>query len=392
MAHHTFEQTSSDFQPSADEDGPTLIEQATVLARRWRLIVALTVGAGAAAIGVSYLLPPTYTASTTFLPPQQQQSLTSSALATLGPLAGLAGAAAGIKSPAEQYVSLLQSVNVGDRIIDKFKLQEVYQAKLRSSARQELAENVRFSLGKKDGLISIAVDDESPQRAADIANSYVEELRRLTAELALTEAQQRRAFFEQQLAETRVKLTGAQQALQSSGFSAETLTAEPKAAAETYAKLKAEHTAAEVKLQTLRSYLSDEAVEIKQALSNIAGLQRQLDSLASRRPANSEAESGYIGKYRDFKYQEALFDLFSRQFELAKLDESREGALIQVVDAAAPPDRRSKPRRVRLGLAFGALGFLLICGGLLLIDSLRRGHQDPVSAQRWREFLGAFKG
>ena len=47
--------------------------------------------AGVAALGVTYLMTPTFTAITTFLPPQQQQSAAASALASLGPLAGLAG-------------------------------------------------------------------------------------------------------------------------------------------------------------------------------------------------------------------------------------------------------------------------------------------------------------
>ena len=205
--------------------------------------------AGIAAFGIASIIPPTFTAQTTFLPPQQQQSAGSSALAALGALSDVAGGIAGIKTPGYEYVALMQSVNVEDRIVERFKLMELYESKYRFQARKTLEANVRIALGKKDGLISVEADAPEPKLAANIANQYVAELRRLSGELALTEAQQRRAFFEAELKRTRAKLTEAQQVLQSSGgLDAEALRAEPKAAAEGYARLKAEVTAAEVRL------------------------------------------------------------------------------------------------------------------------------------------------
>ncbi len=150
------------------------------LLQHWKLLIAAPLLAGVVALGITYLITPTFTPRTMFLPPQQQQSAAASAMASLGALAGLAGAAAGIKSPADQYVALMQSATVADRLIDQFKLMQVYDAKFRVEARKELAENVRVSLGKKDGLITVEVDDKSPQRAADMANRYVDELRRMT--------------------------------------------------------------------------------------------------------------------------------------------------------------------------------------------------------------------
>lgn len=311
-------------------------------ARLWSLVLA-PLGAGALALGVTFLIPPTFTASTTFLPPQQAQSAAASALASLGSLASLAGGAAGVRSPGEQYVALMQSLTVSDRIIDQFKLLEVYEAKFRTDARKELAEQVRITLGKKDGLITVQVDDHSPQRAADMANRYVDELRRMTASLAVSEAQQRRLFFQQQLEQSRTKLASAQQALQNSGFNPGALKAEPKAAAEGYARLKAETTAAEVRLQSLRGMLTDGAPEVRQQQSVLHALRQQL-ALAEKASVPEES-TDYVARYREFKYQEALFELNARQFELARVDESREGALIQVVDVASPPELKSKPRR-----------------------------------------------
>ena len=110
------------------------------------------------------MIPPTYTASTTFLPPQQQQSAASALLNSLGPLAGLAGGAAALRTPADQYVALMESATVSDRVIDAFHLMDVYEARYRVEARKELAKNTHFSIGKKDGLITVEVDDHSPQR------------------------------------------------------------------------------------------------------------------------------------------------------------------------------------------------------------------------------------
>jgi uncharacterized protein involved in exopolysaccharide biosynthesis len=331
------------------------------------------------ALGVTYLIPPTYTASTTFMPPQQSQSAAASALASLGPLASLAGGAAGGKSSGEQYVALMQSVTVSDRLIEQFKLMEVYSEKFRVDARHELGKNVRISLGKKDGLISVEVDDHVPQRAADIANRYVDELRRVTGSLAVTEAQQRRVFFEQQLKQGRDRLVQAQQALQASGFNLNALKAEPKAAAEGYAKMKAEVTGAEIRLQALRGTMTDSSPEVRQQQVALNAMREQLAKVEAATQVSGGPD--YVSRYRDFKYQEALFEVYARQFELARVDESREGALIQVVDPATPPERKSKPKRgIAAVITTLATAALLIVAVLFRSSSLAR--QRPTSLPR----------
>jgi uncharacterized protein involved in exopolysaccharide biosynthesis len=377
-----------DHTKSANED--TVLDLLAAIAGNFKVLLITPILAGALALGATYLVAPVFTAKTVFLPPQQQQSATASALASLGALSGLAGAAGAMKSPGEQYVSLMQSTTVSDRLIDSFKLVEVYGAELRAEARKELASSVRISFGKRDGLITVEVDDKSPQRAADLANRYVEELRRVTSELALSEAQQRRLFFEGQLKDTKARLSAAQQNLQSSGFGSGSLRAEPKAAAEGYARLKAETTAAEVRLQTLRRSLADSAPEIQQQQALVAALRSQVAKLETS--IETPVGADYVGKYREFKYEETLFDLFSRQYELARLDESREGALIQVVDAALPPERKSKPRRVFIAIAagFGAFGLLLIV--LAVRRSIRRLASQPGGAEQLRRLKTAWNG
>jgi uncharacterized protein involved in exopolysaccharide biosynthesis len=325
--------------------------------RRWRLVVGATVLAGAAGAGGSFLITPKFTSTTTFLPPQQQNA-SSSALASLGALAALAGATgAAVKSPADQYISLMQSVTVSDRIIDRFQLMKVYDAKLRLEARKTLGNRVAISLGKKDGLITVAVDDESPQRAAQMANQYVEELRRMTSTLAVSEAQQRRVFFEGQMQEAKTKLIAAQNALQQSGFAPGALKAEPRAAAEQYAQLRAQEVAAEVKLQTLRNSLAETAPQVTQQLSLVNALRAQLADLEGAEKPESTGPD-YVGKYREFKYQETLFDLMTKQYELARVDEAREGALIQVVDPALPAERKTTPKRAVLTAVAAIMGLV----------------------------------
>lgn len=362
-----------DTDPLDDEPGMALADMLRALRSRWLLLTLGSLAAGLVSVGVTALIAPTFTASTTFMPPQQAQSAAASALASLGPLAGLAGGAAGVRNSSDQYVSLMQSVTVTDRIIDHFKLMDVYRKKLRLEARIGLANNVRVTLGKKDGLISVAVDDKSPQRAADIANRYVDELRRFTATLAVTEAQQRRVFFERQLQQSRDRLVQAQQALQASGFNPGALKAEPKAAAEGYARLKAELTTAEVRLQTLRGSLADNTPEVRQQLTMIGALTAQL---ARSEQASVPADGpDYVSKYREFKYQETLFELYARQFELARVDESREGALIQIVDPATPPEMKSKPKRAIAALMTTAFTAML----LAMFVVIRAGRRSPAA-------------
>jgi len=370
MSEHDLTQ-STPLQGSAESNTAEPLDVLQLLRSKARLLLLGPLAIGAAAAAISFAIPPTYTASTTFMPPQQSAGggAASAALASLGALGGLAGSVAGISTPGDRYVSLLQSVTLSDRIIDKFKLMEVYDEKLKVEARLTLAKKVRINLGKKDGLITVDFDDKVPARAADIANAYVDELRKLTGTIAMTEAQQRRMFFERQLQQTREQLVKAQSNLQGSGFNAGALKSEPKAAAEAYARLKAELTAAQTRLQLLRVSLADDTPEVRQQQSIASALHEQLAK--AEQATDNSAGADYVGKYRDFKYQEALFEVYARQFELARADESREGALIQVIDPATPPERKSAPRRTFIAIGATVSSALLIFLWLLIGPLLR---------------------
>lgn len=356
-----------------------LAEAAGELRSRWRTMSAFGSIGLAAGIAAALLIPPSFTATTTMLPPQQQQSAASSALASLGSLATLAGGSGSLRTPGDQYVSLLQSKTIADRIVDRFKLLDVYDTARRTDARIELAQRVRVSLGKKDGIITIEVDDHQPTRSAEMANAYVDELRRLTAGLAVTEAQQRRIFFERHLKQASERMTLAQQALLSSGYNASVMKVEPKATADAYLRLRAEVTSQEAKLQALRSALTESAPEISNQQAILSTLRRQL--LSSERESGPQSgDPSYVSRYREFKHQEALFELYSKQFELARVDESRDGALIQVIDTAQTPELKSKPRRG--ALVTGATAGMLAVGGVwVLSQALRRkrlGHKPTA--------------
>lgn len=228
------------------------------------------------------------------------------------------------------------------------------------------------SIGRKDGLLTIEVTDSDPERAAAMANQYVVELRRLSSNLAITEAQQRRKFFESQLDTTKEKMVTAQRALEQSGFSQRALRAEPKAAAEQYAVLQAQVRASEVRLRMLQSSLADKAPEVIAQSAQLASLSSRLTELERSLQGNA-GDQDYLTAYRQFKYQEALFELFARQFEVAKTDESREGAVIQVVDEAQAPERRSAPKRGRIVIMTALSSFIGLIAFVLLRRQWRMG-------------------
>lgn len=351
------------------------------VARSARLLIGVAIVGAASGYGVSLLLPPVYTARTSILPPQQQ-SAAASALAALGGLSALAGQGLGVKTPADQYLSLMQSFRVADRIIDAFDLTSVYDARSRQDARAELERRTRLSTERKDTLIAIEVEDLDPARAAAIANRYVEELRTVASQLALTEAQQRRIFFEKELQTTKRRLAEAQMALQASGYNPGALQAEPRAAAESYGRLKAELTQAEVQLQALRRNFADGVPEVQRQTAIVEAMRAQLLKIEAPRPISGSAD--YIGRLREYKYQEALFEIFARQYETARLDESREGTLIQVVDVASPPEVRSRPKRklIAAGSSVGLVLIVLI--GLTVQMAWRRAMDDPNLAEKLR--------
>lgn len=362
-----------------DEGGVSIIDLLQVFVENLRLLVIAPIAVGLIALGISFLVTPTYTATATFLPPQQQQGMASSLLQSLGAIGGLAGAASGLKNPTDQYISFLRSQTVEDGLVRRFSLTERYDVKFKSDARKTLELNTRITSGK-DNIISVEVDDRNPSFAADVANAYGEELIKLLGALAITEAQQRRVFFGKQLSATKDSLVAAEKALAATGISVSALNANPSTALAGPASLRAQVTVQEVKLASMRSYLTDAAPEFRQAQAELSALRRELSKAESAQPATAGSDSDYIGKYRDFKYQETLFDLFSRQYEIARVDESREGSSLQVIDQAQVPERKAKPKRAMIAVisTFGTAFFLLVF--VFLRNAWKNWQNDAASA------------
>lgn len=343
------------------DDTVSLGELFAAIAARWKATIAVTIVCGVAGFGIASLIQPLYTARTLIIPQRAKETAAVSATNALSAIAG--GDASALQSPADQYVSLMKSTTVADRIIDQFRLAGVYGEQDRSQLREALAKRVFINVGVADGMITVDVDDASPKRAADIANAYVDGLRFMTNRLALSEAQQRRRFFESQLGDAKAQLTHAQAALQATGFAAGALQASPGQVADRYAALQAKESAAEITLQGLRATFTPNAPAILKQEMLLAAMQSQLKGLERSSVGNKlDKNDDFIGKYREFKYRETLFDLLAQQFDAAQGDEAREGALIQVVDRAVPPEHKSKPNRslVTLGAAVAGMLFSVL--------------------------------
>ena len=255
-----------------------------------------------------------------------------------------------------------------------------YEAKFRESARTALDGNVVITSGK-EGLITVDVSDKDPAFAAQLANAHVEELGRLMTRLAVTEAQQRRLFFEKQLSNAKDNLIKSELILKSSGIDSNVLKTS-SAAVEGVAKLKAGITAQEIKLASMRGYLTESAPDFKQAQTELAAMRSQLTRAQSSENAAPGTDSDYITKFRNFKYYETLFELFAKQYEIARIDESREGAVIQVLDVAVPPELKSKPKKALIAmLTTLATGFALLLF-VFVRQALRNAGQSPELTEK----------
>ena len=388
---------------SQSETEVSLLDILVLLAGHTRFILRFVLGAAVLATVVSFLLPVRYEAKVVLLPPQQQNSSMGSALlgqlgnmGSLGSLASLASGGLGIKNPADMYVSFLTGRTVEDAVVQRFNLMAEYHEKRMSDARKEFESRATVVAGSKDGLIRISLEDRDPKRAAELANGYVDELRKLSASLAITEAARRRLFFEQQLQEAKDHLAGAEEAMKKTQQSTGVLQIDSQARAliESAAVLRAQVVAKQVQIQSMRSFAAEDNPHLVLAKQELAALQTQLERVAgSQHDTGSDinlskgrvTESGmeYLNRFRDLKYNETVFGLLAKEFEMAKLDEAREGSIVQVVDAAVPPDKRSFPPRVLIVVLTTLIGFFAACGWCIVFERLRwRMNQDPSVRRR----------
>jgi tyrosine-protein kinase Etk/Wzc len=385
--------------PRYEEENISLLDVLIILAERKKIILAIMIAVTMLAAIVSLLLPKRYIATVTLLPPAQNTSLaagfTSQLGGSLGGMAALAGGGLGLKNPNDMLVAMLQSRVVEDAMVQRFGLMRVYHARYLSDARNSFERHVAVKGNGPDGLIHISVEDANPNRAAEIANGYVDQFRQLSAHLAIGEASQRRLFFEQQLEQAKDNLANAEESLKATEEKTGViqLDSQAKALIGSAATLRAQITAEEVKIHSMRTFATDENAQLVRAQQELDGLQAQLAQL-TRAGANreegliipkgqlSEAGLAYVRKLRDLKYHETIFEILARQFEIAKLDEARQGALIQVVDPAVVPDKRSFPKRTLIVLGGLIGGFILGAFWALFKAGLQRARSNSEMSEK----------
>jgi uncharacterized protein involved in exopolysaccharide biosynthesis len=375
----------------------SLLDLLIVLASRRRTIFGVTAACAVVSVVVALILPKSYTANVVLLPPQQNSSIgeaLAAQLGNLGSMAALAGSSLGMKNPDDMYVGMLKSRTVEDALVREFGLVQEYHARRFSDARNAFEHHAAVDDSGKDGLIRISVEDRNPRRAAQLANGYVSEFRHLSENLAITEASQRRLFFQQQLEQAKDNLANAEEALkrteQTTGLIQ--LDSQARALIESAASLRAQVAAKEVQIQAMRTYATGENAQLIEAQQELDSLRIQLAKLGGSEDSASslivpkgkvpEAGLEYVRKLRDVKYYEAIFDILARQFEIAKLDEAKEGSLIQVVDAAIPPDRRSSPKRALIVVLSTVVGLFLGILIALLQARWARVREDPESSAK----------
>lgn len=366
-------------QQNTNEKALYISELWQAVVQRWRFIVGVTVIAGVVVGLISLILPNQYTAESVVLPPTASSS-GSSMMAQLGSLGGglgaLAGGNLGVKNQTDMHLSLMRSRTVEDAVIQRFHLTERYKTKKASDTRKTFEGYSTVLAGAKDGLITITATDKDPQFAADLTNGYVAEYKKFSAKLAISEASQRRLFFEQQLRQAKEDLLNAQESLKSTQQSTGILevNSQMRALVEAGASLRAQLAAKQVQLQSLRSYATDNNPQIILLQREIAALQGQLAQFGGTDPSSgilapkkqvSTNELEYVRKTHDVKYYEAIADLLSQQYEAAKIDEAREGAPMQIIDGAVVPDKHSSPKRALITISAMLLTFVGLCSWYL---------------------------
>lgn len=385
----------------------SLIRLLTQLAHGKWLVAKVTAIFILIGVALFLVLPARYTAGTTIMPPQQTQSASSLLMNQLansggGSLAAaVTGGGLGIKNPNDTYIGLLKSRPVADAILKQFELNKVYHARDMTAARKALADKTEIVSDTKSGFITVSVSDRERWRASAIANAYTDQLRTLTKTLSVTEASRRRLFYEDQLQHAREALISAelafQQVQQQKGMIQ--LDSQAKAMIEGLATLRAQVAAKEVELQALRSWSTEHNPDVQLAEHELSSMQGEVSRFEHRSHSSGFADLGlgdvpsagldYLRADHEVRYRQAMFDLLMKQYDAAKLDESKEASIIQVVEPAIEPDRRSFPKLIPMLLVAVAGGLFVGCFLALLPLWLEFVHSDHSRSRQIQELKNA---
>jgi uncharacterized protein involved in exopolysaccharide biosynthesis len=357
--------------PEEQEDPVNLLEVFKRLYRERRTIFAITFGTFVVSTVIAFLLPFRYTSTVSFIPPNLNNS-SSMASALAGQLSafGAGELIGGAKAPGDLYAGILKSRSIASELIKRFDLMNVYHVKKESQAEKTLNASTLVSVDLKSSIVSVDVTAKSPELARDLANAYMDALRETNGRLALSQSSQRRLFFEQQLAKEKDDLEDAEVDLkrteEQSGLIAPA--GQTESEIKTIADTQAQIAVRQVQLAALRQSSTEENPDVIRLRSEIEDLQNQLSRLQRGSSSGSitaipaskvpELQLDYVRKEREVKYHEALFDMLSRQYEAARLDEARDAPVLQVLDSASYPDMKSSPKRSYIMLGGLILGFL----------------------------------
>jgi capsule polysaccharide export protein KpsE/RkpR len=322
---------------------------------------------------LAFALPTRFESSTQLMPPDSQSSTGMAMLASLMGksiggvgLGGVAGDLLGMKSSGAVFVGVLRSRTVEDRIIDRFDLQKVYAKRTMEDTRRRLAEKTDIAEERKSGIISITVTDHDPSRSAAIAEAYVEELDRLVGQLSTSAAHKQRVFLEKRLSEVKQDLESAEKEFSqfASKNTAIDIKEQGKAMVEAAALLQGQLIAAQSELEAARQIYTDNNVRVKASQARISELQKRLQELGgSDEPGASAAETKsaapypsirklpllgvtYADLYRRTKVDEAVFEVLTQQYEMAKMEEAKDTPSVKVLDVAKIPEKKSFPPRL----------------------------------------------
>jgi uncharacterized protein involved in exopolysaccharide biosynthesis len=347
---------------------------------------------------IAFLIPKSYTSTAQLMPPDAQSSNSLAMMAAMASKVGegigsVAGDLLGLKSSGALFIGVLRSETSEDHIIQQFGLQKLYALFGKESmtdARKKLDENTSISEDRKSGIISISVTDHSPQRAAAMANAYVDELNSLVAELSTSAAHRERVFLEDRLKVAKVDLDGAANALAQFSSKNNTLDiqTEGKAMLDAAGTLAGQLIAAQSELEGLRQIYTDNNTRVRALAARVGELRKQLERLGGAQDSSSPSTpkatrdlsvsaaddppaqasttaSGKMGGlpfptirnlpllgakyadyYREAKIQETVFELLTEQYELAKVEEAKETPSVKVLDPGRIPEKKSFPPRL----------------------------------------------
>jgi tyrosine-protein kinase Etk/Wzc len=381
-----------------DESEINLLDVLIALGQEKLTVIGVTVLAAIVGVVISLITPPTYVARTSIMPAQQGGG--ASALAGLSGLAGLAGLSGAVKSSDQMYIAFMRSQSVQIALIDQLKLKERYNSKNLEEARKSLTSNLSITADKSSGLLVIEAQDREAAFAAQLANQQVHELNVILSRLAVTEAQQRRLYYEQQITKTQQNLPVLEirfkEAQQKSGVEVASLLSES-------GTLPGQIAAKELQLQILSRFATAQNPEMKRLSTEIAALRSQLSryelaqakgsgkaNTTSNIKATSPFQQEAAQAYTALKTQETLLDGFVRQLEVAKIDEAKEGPPVQVLDFARAPEIRAKPERRKLVVAYTVTGLVIGLVLALLKALLRHYKSTPEGMQRLRDLRRAW--